>query len=533
MRSMALGAAAALGLVATDPVAAAAAAAAAAEGVVMSGFSQATRGDGFVVVPVGTVQRPVGLKREAKAFEDRLYNMEFFYATDVDIGDPPQRVTVLVDTGSSELWVNPDCRTAKSQEQAKQCVKFGKYDPRKSSKANGPFGKEQLKYGDPSDKSTQTTATIYYFTDTLSIGGAAVTNQTFGVVSQSRGQSQGIMGLAPDLRGGYDTNEPYRLVLSTMAAEGVIASRVYSLDLRHSDSQYGAVIYGGLDKSKFIGALEKRPIVRGTKGEYRLAVELSSVGVTTTTTTRVKVGADDANVMLDSGTTITRMHSAVAVPILDALGAQDDGSGFFQVPCSTQTAAGSVDFGFGSKTIRVPLKDFILNLEGVSQTCYVGMAVTTDQQILGDSVLRAGYFVFDWDNQEVHIAQAANCGNNDIVAVSSGPSAVPSATGNCKDGDAAFTGGSLATRTRAGGSKPTKAHTTVYTITSCPQLDRTCQTGVVTTQTVPAATATGDADNAAAGVTAPSGLLLLLLPLLLTMASLTNGLDVRFLGMST
>ncbi|KAG5982615.1 hypothetical protein E4U43_006415 [Claviceps pusilla] len=293
-----------------------------------------------------------------------------------------------------------------------------------------------------------------------------------------------------------------------MADEGVIASRVYSLDLRHSDSTYGAVIYGGLDKSKFIGALEKRPIVRGSKGEYRLAVELTMVGVTATTSSSIMVSGRDSNVMLDSGTTMSRMHSAVAMPILQALGAQDDGEGYFRVPCSLQTAGGSIDFGFGRKTIRVPLKDFILSLDRSSATCYVGMVITTDQQILGDSVLRAGYFVFDWDNQEVHLAQAANCGSNDIVAVSSGKNAVPSATGNCKDSDAMFTGGSLATPTKAN-SLPTKAYTTVHTITSCPPFDPSCRLGAVTTQVIPAATGSGDSDSAGVRVSWLSGLLMM------------------------
>lgn len=228
-----------------------------------------------------------------------------------------------------------------------------------------------------------------------------------------------------------------------MADQKVIQSRVFSLDLRHADDQYGAVIYGGLDKSKFIGTLAKRPIVKGVGGEWRLGVELSTIGVTLKSPSNFKVSGADANVMLDSGTTISRMHSAVALPILNALGAQDDGEGYYQVPCSTKTSGGSVDFGFGNKTIRVPFKDFILDLGGSSSTCYVGMVLTTDQQILGDSVLRAGYFVFDWDNQEVHIAQAANCGKSDIVAVSSGKNAVPSVTGDCKDGDAVFTGGTV------------------------------------------------------------------------------------------
>lgn len=258
------------------------------------------------------------------------------------------------------------------------------------------------------------------------------------------------MGLAPDVRGGFPGDEPYSLLLNTMADQGVIASRVFSLDLRHASSQTGAIIYGGLDRSKFIGSLEARPIVPGIQGETRLAVNLTSLGLTTDQSQSFKLGAADTNVMLDSGTTLTRMHSAAALPILDALGAQDDGEGYFYVPCSTRSAGGSVDFGFGSKTVRVDFNDFILSSgdssDGSSGSdddnslCYVGLVLTTDQQILGDTVLRAGYFVFDWDNKEVHIAQAADCGSSDIVAVGKGTDAVPNVQGNCNASAATFTG---------------------------------------------------------------------------------------------
>lgn len=389
----------------------------------------------------------------------------------VNIGSPPQRVTVLVDTGSSELWVNPDCSTALTTAQSQQCVGFGRYDPDRSrTPPAGPFGEEDINYGDPSDQSTQTSVSIRYYRDTVSLGQARIANQTFGVVSASKGQSQGILGLAPSLKGGVDGEKPYSLVLNTMAAQGVIASRVFSLDLRRAGAEQGAVIYGGVDRSKFVGRLERRPIVRGVQGEYRLAVELSSVGVTlpsrtpSSRTRSFAVEGDDANVMLDSGTTVSRMHSNVALPILEALGARDDGEGYYRVPCSMTRARGSVDFGFGAKTIRVPLSEFVLDLKSSASTCYLGLVLTTDQQILGDSVLRAGYFVFDWDNEAVHIAQAANCGKPDIVPVGSGPDAVPRATGNCREDDARPTGTARVSR-------------------SCPTIDPSCKTGAAVTQT--------------------------------------------------
>ncbi|KAF4449531.1 hypothetical protein F53441_7190 [Fusarium austroafricanum] len=471
-------------------------------------------GKGYLSMHVGTVERNKN-KHDKRADDNaiavRLQNKDFFYATDIELGTPPQKVTVLLDTGSNELWVNPDCKEAQSSRQYNQCLEFGQYNPRKSKTPPvGPFGGETLNYGDASDSSTHTSATIRYYTETMSFGNSKLKNQTFGVLIESNGISQGILGLAPDLRAGFDGKEPYSLLLTSMAKQGLIASRVFALDLRHSDKTEGALIYGGIDRSKYIGKLETRPIIRGEGGEYRLAVELDSLGVTVGGKTQnIRVSSSDSNVMLDSGTTLSRMHMSVARPILEALDAQNDGEGFYMTDCSNREVDGTIDFGFGDKIIKVSLSDFILKLG--PGTCYIGLVPTTDQQILGDSVLRAGYFVFDWDNKKVHLAQAADCGDEDIVAVGSGTDAVPSETGKCQSSDITATGGA-ATATGTGGSFPTSAYTTTYTITSCPDFERNCATGVVTTQTFsgrPTVTVTagakGDDDDNAAWQPMPLG----------------------------
>ncbi|KAF5674956.1 aspartic-type signal peptidase [Fusarium heterosporum] len=474
-------------------------------------FPRSKAGKGYLSMHVGTVERSRNKKHDKRqddgeAIAVRLENKDFFYATDLEFGTPPQKVTVLLDTGSNELWVNPDCEEAQTDRQYDQCVEFGQYDPDKSDTPPiGPFGGETLNYGDASDSSTHTSATIRYYTDVMTFGDAELDNQTFGVLQESNGISQGILGLAPDLRAGFNGNEPYSLLLTSMADQGLINSRVFALDLRHSDDTEGALIYGGIDRSKYIGNLETVPIVRGAGGEYRLAVNLDSLGVTINgRTSNIRVSRSDANVMLDSGTTLSRMHMSVAGPILEALNARNDGEGFYTTSCQNRDVDATVDFGFGDKVIRVSLSDFVLEL-GPS-TCYIGLVPTTDQQILGDSFLRAGYFVFDWDNQEVHLAQAADCGDEDIVTVGSGSSAVPSETGKCKSADITATGRAA---TRTSDSFPNSAYTTTYTITSCPDFDRDCATGVVTTQTFsarPTVTVTagaggdggdGDDDNAA------------------------------------
>jgi hypothetical protein len=473
----------------------------------------ATKNGKYLSLHVGTTERSKNKQHDkrqdsSESIAVRLENKDFFYTTDVEIGTPPQKVTVLLDTGSNELWVNPDCEEAQSALQYNQCLDFGQYSPDKSDTPPiGPFGSETLNYGDASDSSTHTSATIRYYTDIFTFGDEELNNQTFGVLVESEGISQGILGLAPDLRGGFDSNEPYSLFLTSMADQGLINSRVFALDLRHSDDTEGALIYGGIDRSKYIGELETVDIIRGDGGEYRLATRLNSLGVTIDgRTSNIRVPRSDSNVMLDSGTTLSRMHMSVAQPILEELGAQNDGEGFYMTDCQNRDLDATVDFGFGNKVIKVALSDFILELGPGS--CYIGLVPTTDQQILGDSVLRAGYFVFDWDNEKIHIAQAADCGDEDIVAVGSGSDAVPSETGKCKSSDITATGRGGATRT--GESFPTVAYTTTYTITSCPDFERECVTGVVTTQTFserPTVTVTagaggdgdgdGDDDNAA------------------------------------
>lgn len=452
-------------------------------------FARAVTGDGFLAVPIDTHEKPKTdfskVKRDDKFLETVLDNKQFWYSTDLGFGNPPQNITVLVDTGSSNLWVNPDCQRSFTTQQARECASFGEYDPDDSDTHVGPFGRDRLRYGDSSDENTLTEARLEYFADDVWFGNARLRNQTFGVATSSTGISQGLFGLGPDLRAGFNGKEPHSLVLHSMADQGLISSRVFALDLRHTESLTGAIIYGGIDRNKFIGSLEAVPIVPGLGGVTRLTVSVDRIGVTVGgSTDSWELSDDESNMLLDSGSTLTRLHYNVAYPILEALGAQDTGEGYFVTPCSARSAPGSVNFEFGSKTVRVPFSDFIIDL-GDPQYCYIGVALTREQQILGDTVLRAGYFVFDWDNEQVHVGQAANCGDSDIVAVGSGRNAVPDVTGRCDESDAIFTGTGQVTRTRAN-ALPTQAFTTTFTVTSCPVIDLECETGVVVTETIAA-----------------------------------------------
>lgn len=82
----------------------------------------------------------------------------------VNIGSPPQSVFVQLDTGSFELWVNPDCSDYEAPTDLRFCRAVGFYDPTSSSSAVGLAGTKTLKYGIGS-------AHIQYVTDTIGLEG--------------------------------------------------------------------------------------------------------------------------------------------------------------------------------------------------------------------------------------------------------------------------------------------------------------------------------------------------------------------------
>ncbi|KAI0592921.1 aspartic peptidase domain-containing protein [Biscogniauxia sp. FL1348] len=315
-----------------------------------------------------------------------VYGAAYMAELSIGTGGNPQIIDVLIDTGSFELWVNPDCASSNVPD---FCNAFGHYDPGRSPSSQRLGGDFIIEYGSGSAEGT-------YYKDDLYISGAKVESQQFGVANKSDMVWFGIMGLGHGLGNGFIN---YPLVMDSLAAQGLTNSKLFSLDLgaqaNPGAAVTGQIVFGGVDTNKYSGFLGKVPTDPSDPSlSHRPDAHTPSRPLL------------DSNlplpVVLDSGTTLSLLPESVVSALAARFpGATPDGDGGYTVPCSLQeTGEGSVDFDFlspgrgGRVTISVSYRDFIWKSgDGADAKCFLGAVHAEDigVWILGDTFLRGAY----------------------------------------------------------------------------------------------------------------------------------------------
>lgn len=184
----------------------------------------------------------------------------------LSIGTPASKVEVLLDSGSSILWVNPDCNTADSAQLCSASGRVGKSSTRKTS----PLGGTHLQYG------LEAFADVDYYEDVVALGSSAqIRDQTFGIATKTSRCDVGIVGVGPS-QFGFREAEDNTFLLNSLKNQGLTKSRAYALDVPSQDSSAGSVVFGGVDTKKFRGELQSVALSDSENGEA------SSVGYVTT-----------------------------------------------------------------------------------------------------------------------------------------------------------------------------------------------------------------------------------------------------------
>ncbi|GMM32347.1 aspartyl protease [Martiniozyma asiatica (nom. inval.)] len=415
-----------------------------------------------------------------------LSNEQTFYLTNLEIGSTSQKVGVLVDTGSSDLWVvannNTYCESgttgslrkgralsdifdksegdknadvdvvnnnSSSLFQSKasssnmiDCSVYGTFDESQSDTFSSNGTSFSITYADG------TFANGIWGYDHVTIGGTQLNGLSFAVCDDTDNNMGvlgiGLAGLETTFSGSTSSNSyKYENLPMRLKSLGITDSVSYSVHLNDTTSDDATILFGAVDHKRYTGDLVTVPIInslqnKGYSSPIQLEVTLNSVTFAdSSNSSEVLLASGAAAALLDTGTTLTYIPSTLLTQIISSLNVQYSSSvGYYVMKC-TEGQDLSLIFDFQGQKINVPFESFLVSLVttsgSTSSYCMVGLQSSGDSGFtLGDSFLRYAYMVADLDNLEISLAQAAhNVDGNDIEVISSSvPSAVSASSSN-------------------------------------------------------------------------------------------------------
>jgi len=208
--------------------------------------------------------------------------------SEITIGTPPQTFKVVLDTGSSNLWVpSSECGSI-------ACYLHQKYDSSSSStyKSNGTSF--DISYGSGS-------LSGFVSQDTVTIGDIIIKGQDFAEATSEPGLAfafgrfDGILGL------GYDTIAVNHIVppFYKMLEQKLIDEPVFAFYLADTEGE-SEVVFGGVDSNHYKGKLTTIPLRR--KAYWEVDFDAIAYGDD-------EAELENTGVILDTGT------SLIALPI--------------------------------------------------------------------------------------------------------------------------------------------------------------------------------------------------------------------------
>lgn len=374
-------------------------------------------------------------KRSNDYEEVQLTNEQSFYSVELDIGTPVQSVVVLIDTGSSDLWItgsnNPLCGSSSSDDETIDCSTYGTFDINSSSTYHSNDTSFEITYGDGSYASGG------WGQDVIALSDVNVTGVSFAVANYTN-STVGVLGIGlPSLEttfSGSSTNAPYQYAnLPIVLRESdLISKTAYSLYLDNADAAHGSILFGAVDHSKYYGNLNTIPIVnvyrdQGYLEPIEFDVTLQGMGISTTDED-ITITQSQIRVLLDSGTTISYMPTDLVSLIAQSIGATySPALNFYVTRCLPENDETELVFDFGGFHITAPLRDFLIPTSTSYSQCMFAMVPQSyGTFILGDVFLTHVYAVYDLESYEISLAQADYSNDDENIEVIS--STVPGAT---------------------------------------------------------------------------------------------------------
>ncbi|KAJ5166500.1 uncharacterized protein N7482_005281 [Penicillium canariense] len=370
--------------------------------------------------------------KRSQTVNQALDNEETLYYSNVTLGTPEQKLRLVLDTGSSDLWVNAPNSTL-CEDRSDPCSTSGTYDSSSSSTyafVNSDFN---ITYADGSG------AVGDYARDTVTIGSATLKALQFGIGFTSASQD-GVLGIgypSNEVQVGRNGDSAYANLPKAMVQKGLIKSNAYSLWLNDLDANTGSILFGGVNTKKYHGTLETLPIQKAGGGYSEFVIALTAVALTASShTTNYSSSSLPAAVLLDSGSSLTYLPDEIVEKIFEDLDVDyDSSSGVGYLPCSMAEQKVNISYTFSSPTINVGISELLLDVgdyyfHNGKRACAFGIVPAGDSMsVLGDTFLRSAYVVYDLANNEISLANTRfNSTDNHILEIGTGDDSVPGAT---------------------------------------------------------------------------------------------------------
>lgn len=310
--------------------------------------------------------------------------------SEISIGTPPQEFKVILDTGSSNLWVpSQSCGSI-------ACFLHSKYDSSSSStyKKNGTDF--EIRYGSGS-------LSGFVSQDDVTIGDLTIKGQDFAEATNEPGLAfafgrfDGILGLGYDRISVNGIVPPfYQLVNQKLIDEPVFAFYLNS----ESGSDDSEVVFGGVDKDHYTGKITEIPLRRKAYWE----VDLDSITFGSET-----AELDNTGVILDTGTSLIALPSDLAELLNKEMGAKKGYNGQYSIDCAARDSLPDVSFKLNGYDFSITPYDYVLEVSGSCISTFMGMDIPAPAgplAILGDAFLRKWYSIYDLGKGTVGLAKA-------------------------------------------------------------------------------------------------------------------------------
>ncbi|NWT38061.1 CATEB protein, partial [Chroicocephalus maculipennis] len=327
---------------------------------------------------------------------ERLYDyMNAQYYGVVSVGTPPQRFTVVFDTGSSNFWV-PSAYCI--SEACRVHQKFKSFLSDSYEHGGEAFS---LQYG---------TGQLLGVAgkDTLQISNISIRGQDFGESVFEPGTTfalahfDGVLGLGyPSLAVGNALP-----VFDSIMNQQLVEEPVFSFYLKRGDDTEngGELILGGIDHSRYKGSIHWVPV---TEKSY-WQIHLNNIKIQG----RAAFCSHGCEAIVDSGTSLITGPSSQIRRLQEYIGASPSHTGEFLVDCRRLSSLPHISFTIGHHEYKLTAEQYVVKSIEDQTFCMSGfqsLDITTRSGplwILGDVFMSAFYCIFDRGNDRVGFAKA-------------------------------------------------------------------------------------------------------------------------------